>query len=404
MTTIVTRAGKGSPLTNNEMDTNLINLNTDKLETSTVGVSVQAYNAKLSAIAALANGNGFLKNDGSGNFSYTTYTETDTLASVTNRGNTTPAAISITNTTQSNLPSQGCLILSGGLGVAKNIYSSANITAYGNLIGSGATISGNAEIKTLSGICRPSTYPGFNFEEYPSVGYVPNWLFLNNLRAVTPTTTITANVTTATAFTAAKRYAVVVMTGGGKGGDYGLNYMNSFGGGAGMTKTLLIDLLQAASYSFIADQPLKYKATIGAGGTGGTSGTPTGGMGGDTIFEIWDAAGTTQLATYTTWGGGSNQSGVGYYNGESTSIFSNTLVKDGVLGTGTDNITHWAGYGGGASVWAAGGAGGNSAATPTAGTAGAANTGAGGGAGAGFGATYSNGGAGGSGVIKIYYI
>lgn len=32
MTTIVTRAGKGSPLTNTEMDTNLTNLNTFKLE------------------------------------------------------------------------------------------------------------------------------------------------------------------------------------------------------------------------------------------------------------------------------------------------------------------------------------------------------------------------------------
>ena len=34
MTTIVTRIGKGSPLTNNEMDTNLTNINTDKLEKS----------------------------------------------------------------------------------------------------------------------------------------------------------------------------------------------------------------------------------------------------------------------------------------------------------------------------------------------------------------------------------
>lgn len=32
MTTIVTRAGKGTPLTNNEMDTNLTNLNTYKVE------------------------------------------------------------------------------------------------------------------------------------------------------------------------------------------------------------------------------------------------------------------------------------------------------------------------------------------------------------------------------------
>jgi len=46
MTTIVTRAGKGSPLTNSEVDTNFTNLNTDKLETSggslTGAVSVAA--------------------------------------------------------------------------------------------------------------------------------------------------------------------------------------------------------------------------------------------------------------------------------------------------------------------------------------------------------------------------
>lgn len=36
MSTIVTRAGKGSPLTNNEMDSNLTNLNTDKIETAMI--------------------------------------------------------------------------------------------------------------------------------------------------------------------------------------------------------------------------------------------------------------------------------------------------------------------------------------------------------------------------------
>lgn len=34
MATIVTRAGKGSPLTNAEMDANLTNLNADKMEKS----------------------------------------------------------------------------------------------------------------------------------------------------------------------------------------------------------------------------------------------------------------------------------------------------------------------------------------------------------------------------------
>lgn len=36
MATIVTRAGKGSPLTNNEVDANFTNLNSDKVETSAV--------------------------------------------------------------------------------------------------------------------------------------------------------------------------------------------------------------------------------------------------------------------------------------------------------------------------------------------------------------------------------
>ena len=36
MATIVTRSGKGSPLTNNEVDANFTNLNSDKVETSTI--------------------------------------------------------------------------------------------------------------------------------------------------------------------------------------------------------------------------------------------------------------------------------------------------------------------------------------------------------------------------------
>ena len=47
MTTIVTRQGKGSALTYAEMDANFTNLNTDKIETSEIGVSVQPYDATL---------------------------------------------------------------------------------------------------------------------------------------------------------------------------------------------------------------------------------------------------------------------------------------------------------------------------------------------------------------------
>ena len=43
MATIVTRSGKGSPLTNTEVDSNFTNLNSDKVETSTVS----SYGASL---------------------------------------------------------------------------------------------------------------------------------------------------------------------------------------------------------------------------------------------------------------------------------------------------------------------------------------------------------------------
>jgi hypothetical protein len=53
MATIVTRAGKGSALTHNEVDANFTNLNTDKLETSEIGISVQAYSANLTEFAGV---------------------------------------------------------------------------------------------------------------------------------------------------------------------------------------------------------------------------------------------------------------------------------------------------------------------------------------------------------------
>ena len=52
MATIVTRSGKGSPLTNTEVDANFTNLNTDKLEsgdlsvtTTAVGTAALAYSS-----------------------------------------------------------------------------------------------------------------------------------------------------------------------------------------------------------------------------------------------------------------------------------------------------------------------------------------------------------------------
>ena len=43
MSTIVTRAGKGSPLTHTEVDNNFTNLNTDKLESSALNSGIDTH-------------------------------------------------------------------------------------------------------------------------------------------------------------------------------------------------------------------------------------------------------------------------------------------------------------------------------------------------------------------------
>jgi hypothetical protein len=148
------------------------------LITDDISVSVQAYSTTLAGINTLGSGTGFLKNT-AGTWSYdnSTYlttgnasltyqpldqdltdiaaltadgvlrrssgvwamdssvyltSESDTLSSVTGRGATTSSAISITNTTQSTTPTTGALIISGGLGVSKDVWIDGDLHVNGS--------------------------------------------------------------------------------------------------------------------------------------------------------------------------------------------------------------------------------------------------------------------------------
>jgi hypothetical protein len=52
MSTIVTRAGKGSQLSWNEVDANFTNLNTDKIQSSNVGSTGEVLTRRHIAVAA----------------------------------------------------------------------------------------------------------------------------------------------------------------------------------------------------------------------------------------------------------------------------------------------------------------------------------------------------------------
>ena len=105
-----------------------------------IGTNVQAYDADLAAIAALTGTSGFLKTNGSGTWTVdtntylTSYTETDTLSSVTGRGATTATAISLTNNTASSSTSTGALVVTGGVGVGGALYAGGSIFASTNLV------------------------------------------------------------------------------------------------------------------------------------------------------------------------------------------------------------------------------------------------------------------------------
>jgi hypothetical protein len=111
-------------------------LQTDGSTVSWQNVDLSGYqplDQDLTDIAALSS-NGFLKKTaGVWAMDTSTYltSESDTLSSVTSRGATTSDAITISNTTQSTTPTTGALIISGGIGIAKDVWIDGDLHVNG---------------------------------------------------------------------------------------------------------------------------------------------------------------------------------------------------------------------------------------------------------------------------------
>ncbi len=101
---------------------------------------------------------GFLKKTGADTYSIdtntylTSFTEADTLATVTGRGATTATAISLTNNTASTTTSTGALIVTGGVGIGGNANVGGNLTVTGNI-----TVNNVEMISTSNGIIFEGT-------------------------------------------------------------------------------------------------------------------------------------------------------------------------------------------------------------------------------------------------------
>jgi len=170
MTTIVTRAGKGSPLTNAEVDANFTNLNTAKLEASNnlsdlanaatartnlgvaIGTNVQAWDADLDAIAALAGTSGFLKKTAANAWSLDTSTYLTGNQTITFTGDATGSGATSVALTLANS------------GVTAGTYTKVTVDAKGRVT-AGASLA-SADLPTYTGTLTSS-------QVTTALGYTP---------------------------------------------------------------------------------------------------------------------------------------------------------------------------------------------------------------------------------------
>ena len=230
--------------------------------------------------------------------------------------------------------------------------------------------------------------------------------FLGKMSPFTFATKVTVTASNAAYAPPANVKAMIIIAIGGGGGGCGgsVGYGASVGGGD-------CGQISIAFYRPMLGDTLKI--TIGAGGAAGIGGTwgtgdQSGQNGGDTSVKVNNATlGIVDNEINVAYGGVGGFGGFSSGNGEYVTPSMprlNSYFLNGLMGTGSDGATKFAGYGGASNGYGAnGGKGGNSASTCTAGAAGTANTGAGGGGGAVYGTAKSNGGAGGSGVVLIFY-
>jgi hypothetical protein len=113
--------------------------------TNSIGITLATVNSNVGTFNSVTvNAKGLVT--AASNVAYlTSYTETDTFATVTNRGSTTATAITLTNSTNSTSVSTGALVVTGGVAV------NANLVVKGNLIdttSSGAIVAAQTAVQT----------------------------------------------------------------------------------------------------------------------------------------------------------------------------------------------------------------------------------------------------------------
>ena len=98
-------------------------------ESDPVFTASESYNITSASTSAWNDAYGWGDHSSAGYL--TSYTEVDTLENVTDRGATSSNAITISNTTEATSATTGALIVSGGVGVAKDLWIDGNLHVAG---------------------------------------------------------------------------------------------------------------------------------------------------------------------------------------------------------------------------------------------------------------------------------
>ena len=153
----------------------------------------------------------------SGNTGQVTVSNTSTLQTVTDRGNSTTNAISITNSTNSDSTNSGALQVTGGAGIGGNVYIGGNLDVTGAIVG-GALVVTTATIVTQA---ATSITAGTDTAVNTSTGAIIIWN-TSTLESVTSRGNITSSaisITNTSISTTTDSGALIISGGVGIAGD-----------------------------------------------------------------------------------------------------------------------------------------------------------------------------------------
>jgi len=418
MSTIVTRAGKGSPLTHTEVDTNFTNLNTDKAEDSTVvklsgDQTISGTKTFSSTISGSINGNA----------------ATATNGVVTTGSYANPSWITSLDDGKV-LPS-----MSGNSG--KYLTTDGTDSSWGTVAVSAAAVSDQAN--TSTGYFDLPAGTTAQRPASPATGMVRYNTTLSLYEAYSGTDWVELS-------TEPLSYSVeyLVVAGGGAGGgnagggggaggyrasslsvDIGTGYTvtvgaggsgNTGNGGSGNNSVFgsITSTGGGGGGGLITDTASSRAGASGGsgGGGGGTgndgSGAASGGSGTSGQGNSGGTSGTSPASCIRTGGGGGGSSGAG-------GNASGQVSGGGGIGTTWSNGSPYAGGGGGGNTpysiygcgadqaGSAGNSGGGNGGSGASGSNATANTGSGGGGGGFHPSSIYSGGNGGSGIVVIRY-